>query len=90
VLQPLGKAHDRADESVGLCADDDVKHARARLKQVRKQLMQFAHRLRSNAARRKAPAEVREPLAGAADGIASDLKTLRTTLACPGDAANVP
>lgn len=57
------------------------------VKQVIRGLRQFAHRLRSRSARRKAPEEVRESLALASEPIGDDVKTLRKTLVCPDDAS---
>jgi hypothetical protein len=50
--------------------------------------IQYAHRLRGLAARKKAAAEVREPLASEADAIKADASTLRRNLACPRDASS--
>src|SRR5262249_35764223 len=60
--QPLGKAIDRTTKAQQFCADSDAKHAKARHKQVGRQLIQYSHRLRGLHARKTAPAEVREPL----------------------------
>lgn len=84
--QPLGKAVDRTQTADDSCAQSDAKHARQRLKQVIRQLIQYSHRLRSHAAR-KIPESVREPLAQTADGIGGDAKKLRGALHCPADAA---
>src|SRR5262249_42898192 len=61
--QPLGKAIDRTTAAQQFCADSDAKHAKSRLKQVARQLIQYSHRLRGLKARKTAPADVREPLA---------------------------
>jgi hypothetical protein len=53
---------------------------------VARQLIQYSHRLRSHAARKKIPEAVREPLAQTADGIGADAKKLRSALRCPDDA----
>jgi hypothetical protein len=87
VLVPLGKAKDRETAADAFCADGDTRHARTRLKQVFRQLVQYSHRLRSHAARKKLDESVREPLAQAADGIDGDAKTLRGGLECPADAS---
>jgi hypothetical protein len=86
VLQPLGKAVDRTDEGQSLCASDDLKRTRTRLKQVVRQLIQYSHKLRSHSARKKVPAEVRDPLAAEADLIQADVRALRTSVQCPDDA----
>jgi hypothetical protein len=85
VLVPLGKAQERTNEGRDLCAGSDRKKAKNRLKQVSRQLIQYSHRLRGKSAR-KFPAEVRDPLAAAADQIGTDTKALRSALACPNDA----
>jgi hypothetical protein len=55
---------------------------------VARQLIQYSHRLRGLKARKTAPAEVREPLAGEGDAIKEDAKTLRAGLSCPADAGD--
>lgn len=87
-LQPLGKAVDRTDDARSECASNDAKHARARLKQVVRQLIQYSHKLRTRAARKRADEAVREPLAAEADAIQADVRSLRAALACPGDAGS--
>jgi hypothetical protein len=89
-LVTLSKAIERTDEAVDICGGNDVKKARSRLKQVRRHLIQFSHRLRANSARKKAPPGVREPLADEADSISADSKAVRAALACPGAAAGIP
>jgi hypothetical protein len=84
--QPLDKAIDRTDLGQDLCASSDAKKARNRLKQVRRQLIQYSHRLRGLKARKTAPESVREPLASEGDAISADAKTFRAALACPADA----
>ena len=74
------------DESRDLCAGDEVKKARQRLKQVGRALIQYSHKLRSNSARKRVPADVREPLAGEADAIGGDTKALRAKVDCPAAA----
>src|SRR5262249_22036123 len=55
--QPLGKAVQRTGETLGFCASNDPKHAKARLKQVVRQLVQYSHRLRARKARKLAPTD---------------------------------
>ncbi len=83
--QALGKALDRTQAADGFCAGAK-KHAKSRLKPVIRQLMQYSHRLRGLTARKKAPPDVREPLAAEADAIKADTADLRRTLSCPGGA----
>ena len=84
---PLGKAKARTELAETLCAGEHLRQAKARLKQVRRQLIQYAHRLRRRSAAANGPTEVREPLARTADAIHSDAVTLRKTLRCPADAS---
>jgi len=88
--QPIGKAIDRTGEARDFCGGNDAKHAKARVKQVIRQLIQYSHRLRGLKARKTATDAVREPLAGDADGIRSDATTLRGSMRCPADATEVP
>ena len=84
--QPLGKAIDDTSTAQSFCASKDTKHARQRLKQTIRQLIQYSHRLRGLKARKTAPEAIREPLATQADTIKGDATTLRRALACPTDA----
>jgi hypothetical protein len=88
LLVPLGKAKDRKELAETQCAGGQTKQPKARLKQVVRLLIQYAHRLRSHSASKKVPENVREPLAQAADAIREDAKRLRQTLRCP-DAVGV-
>jgi hypothetical protein len=63
-----------------------VKHARKRLLQAAKLLQQYVRRLHRKSAQRTIPALLRAQLMDVGDGVRSDAKTLRSTLACPGDA----
>jgi hypothetical protein len=80
---PLRKTKERKELAESQCAAGRTKQPRARLKQVTRLLIQYAHRLRSNAARKKAPEEVREPLAETADAIRLDAQALKQSLTCP-------
>lgn len=86
LLVSLGKAKERKEMAESQCAAGETKQPKARLKQVIRQLVQYAHRLRSNSTRKRTPEAVREPLARAADAIRDDARTLRSRLACPADA----
>ena len=85
--QPLGNALDSTRTADDFCASADKKHAKARLKQVLRQFIQYSHRLRGAKARKTAPAEIREPLVAEADAIRGAATTLRTGLRCPDDAS---
>ena len=73
-------------DAEGRCGSSDAKHARNRLKQAIRKMIQFGHRLRSNTGRRSMPAPLRAELIAAGDGIKTDLQTLRGALRCPQDA----
>jgi len=73
--------------ATGFCADTDARHAKSRLRQLTRQLLQYTHRLRSLKARKTATADVRQALASTGDRIAKDVATLRHAAACPADAA---
>jgi hypothetical protein len=84
----LGKAVDRTESARGQCASDETKAASSRLKQVGRQLIQYSHRLRGRSARKKVKNDaLLEHLAGTADAIQRDVKSLRSVLRCPEDAA---
>ena len=85
---PLGKAKERKELAESLCADGKARQPKARLKQVVRQLTQYSHRLRARPARR-VPAEIREPLAEAADAIRADARTLQGALRCPDDGSGL-
>jgi hypothetical protein len=87
LLVPLAKAKARKEQAETQCAAGQTKQPRSRLKQVVRQLVQYAHRLRSLSARRKAPEEAREPLAQGADAVRLDAKELKRTLRCPEHAS---
>ena len=76
------KAKTRKEAAEAACDAGSTKKANRQLKKVVRKLIQFSHRLRSRSARRKAPEEVRESLAAAADAIQADARTLRDTLDC--------
>jgi len=82
LVNELQVAKSRKEDAETKCGSGDAKHARKRLQQTAQKLTQFAHTLRSNASRKKIPAEVRDPLAQRADAIGGDAKTLRGQLTC--------
>ena len=85
--QSLGQAIHRATAARDFCSRSDAKHAKSRLKQVGRQLVQFSHRLRGPKARKTAPLEVRQPRASEGDAIKGDAGMLRQRLSCPADGA---
>jgi len=87
--QKLGKAKERTEQAEAFCLEPTLKRARSRLKQTVRAMIQFSHRLRSRAVRKKVPEEIREPLAASGDGIRDDASALRGALVCPDDAQGI-
>lgn len=83
LLHVLDKAIERNGMGATFCADGNAKRAKHQLKKVVRQLIQYSHRLRSRASRRKIDAEIREPRASAADAIQADARALKADLECP-------
>jgi hypothetical protein len=88
LLVGLGKALNKAAVAGTTCLDGDAKKAAKQLKPVVRQLIKFSHRLRSRAARKHIPEEVREPLAAQGDAIQTDARTLRLQVVCPPTAGS--
>lgn len=82
LVKAAQKAKQRKEVAEGKCADGNAKASGKQLKKVVRKLIQFSHRLRSNAARKKVPEEIREPFAETADGIQQDARELRDELSC--------
>jgi hypothetical protein len=76
----------RTDEAVVACRQPKPPRVNTRLKQVSKGLGAYQHRLGTLKARKKIPAEIREPLIAAADPIRTDTDALRAAVSCPDDA----
>jgi hypothetical protein len=87
LVDQLTKAKDRKDAAEGLCRSADTKHARTRLKQAIRTMIQYEQRLRSNTGRRLIPSALGAELIADGEGIRVDLKTLRDALRCPENAA---
>jgi hypothetical protein len=68
------------------CAVSDTRHVRRGLAQSVKKLQQYRQRLGTRAARRTLPAQLLADLADAGDAIRSEVRTLRASVECPGDA----
>jgi hypothetical protein len=64
-----------------------VKRAKKGLMQATKRLQQYRKRLRTKAAKRTIPMQLLTDLLDAGDALRSDVKTVKATLQCPGDAA---
>jgi hypothetical protein len=82
LVKAAEKAKQRKETAEEKCAEGKTKPAGKQLKKVVRKLIQFSHRLRSKSARKKAPEEIREPLAVAADAIQQDARALRDELLC--------
>lgn len=68
------------------CAASDTKGVRKNLVKAGKRLQKYVRRLRTKAAKRTLPAQLRIDLGEAGDALRSDVKTLRATAVCPADA----
>jgi hypothetical protein len=74
----------RKENAEAFCAEGNSKKANRHLKKTVRKMIQFAHRLRSNRARKNVDEAIREPLATAADGIQEDARTLSRDPGCAG------
>jgi len=82
LLKTAQKAKQRKEAGESACAGRKAKTAKKQLKQAVRRLIKFAHRLRSNNARKNVDQAVREPLATGADEIQGDARTLMRGLTC--------
>jgi hypothetical protein len=82
LVKAAQKAKQRKEAAEGKCAEGKTKPAGKQLEKVVRKLIQFAHRLRSKAARKKVAEAVREPLAETADEIQQDTRELKDELSC--------
>jgi hypothetical protein len=82
LLKTAQKAKQRKEAGESACAGRKAKTAKKQLKKAVRRLIQFAHRLRSNNARKNVDQAVREPLATGADEIQGDARTLMRGLTC--------
>ncbi|HEV7730684.1 MAG TPA: hypothetical protein VGR62_00915 [Candidatus Binatia bacterium] len=73
----LGTARDRKQTAEQLAATEVSRKVLGTLKQSRRKVIAFAHRVRSLNGRHGIPTATATPLAASADEISSDLKTLR-------------
>jgi hypothetical protein len=85
--QNADKAVGKLADALAACDSGDTKQAKTRLAQVKKALVQYGHRLRGRAARRRLDGAVREEFLAAGETIATDVSALRAALTCPADAA---
>jgi len=84
----LTAGHDVATQANDFCGSSDSKHAKQRLKQAGKRVMQYAHRLNSHRATKKLDPNVRTDFLAPATPLENDIKSLRGTLQCPDGAAS--
>ena len=84
----LAKGDDRAVEGRDLCAASNAKKATARLKQVERAVIQYAHRLSGLPARKKLDETLRQAFLAPAERLRADTRTLRKDLHCPGEASS--
>jgi hypothetical protein len=82
----IGKALDRVTGAHDSCSFGKTKAARRRLNRAIKNLARYGARLRSRAARQTIAENLRETLAAEVNQILSDVRVLRGTVGCPGDA----
>ena len=83
----LTTAHDRAVGARDFCGSTDPKHAKQRIKQVARQVIQYAHRLSGLPARKRLDRTLRAELLAPAAPLKEDLRSLRDALRCPVDAS---
>jgi hypothetical protein len=84
----LTAGHDVATQANDFCGSSDSKHAKQRLKQAGKRVMQYAHRLSSHRATKKLDPNVRTDFLAPATPLENDIKSLRGKLQCPAGAAS--
>lgn len=84
LIKAARKAKQRKEQAEAFCAGGNDRKAGKHLKKVVRKLIQFAHRLRSNKARKTVDEAIREPLALGADAIQQDARTLREDPGCGG------
>ena len=82
----LEKGHDRAIDARETCAASDPKKSKARLKQVERAVVQYAHRLSGLTARHKLDDGLRTRMLAPATALRADVRQLRKTVRCPYDA----
>src|SRR5262245_9255043 len=86
LVKNLSRAKEAEEAGGSACAASDPKHARKRLKQVIRDMLQYTHHLQTNRARKKLPGAVRTDLLAAGTPITDDVKSLQRTVQCPADA----
>jgi hypothetical protein len=87
LVQNLSKAKDDEKAGDSACATSDLKHARQRLKQTTRDMIEYGHHLQTLRARKKLPGALRTDLLAAGTPITDDAKSLKRTVQCPADAS---
>src|SRR5262245_53585516 len=85
ITKNIGEAKDAEEAGAGFCTSSDLKRTRQQLNKAIRALIDYVHRLKGHAGRRKLQG-LREEFITAADPIKSDLKRLKSTVSCPADA----
>lgn len=84
----LQKGLDRATEARDFCTHSDGKHAKQRLKQVKRAAIQYAHRLSGLSARKKIDSTLRASVLAPVKPLETDVDARRSKMSCPADGAS--
>lgn len=87
LLELLGRAKERKEAAEAACLEPDVRGTKKLLKQAGRRMVDLGLTLRARRAKKSIPAELRDALREAADGVRLDLRTLKKDVDCPDDAA---
>jgi cysteine-rich repeat protein len=85
LVQNLSKARDAEEGGDSACTASDLKRTRQRLKQTIRDLIEYAHHLKTLRARKKLPGTLRADLLAEGNPIMSDVKSLKRAVRCPAD-----
>jgi hypothetical protein len=86
LVQNLSKAKDSEEAGGSACAASDLKRTHQQLKQAIRDMIQYAHHLKTHAARKKLTDALRSDLLAEGDPLTTDVKRLKSTVQCPADA----
>jgi hypothetical protein len=86
LVQNLSSAKAAEEAGASACAASDLKHARRRLKEAIRDMIEYAHHLQTRRARKKLPGALRMDLLAAGNPITDDAKSLKRTVQCLADA----
>jgi hypothetical protein len=87
LLELLARAKERKEAAETACLEPDARSTRNLLKKAGRRAVDLGKVLRTRRAKKTIPAELREALLAAVDGVRLDLKTLKRDVDCPDDAA---